>query len=38
VPVHQTLGKEASFAECLRELSAQGLAVGPTGPVFAEGL
>jgi hypothetical protein len=37
VPVHQTLGKEASFAECLLELSAQGLAVGPTGPVFAEG-
>jgi hypothetical protein len=27
-----------SFAECLLELSAQGLAVGPTGPVFAEGL
>jgi hypothetical protein len=38
VPVHQTLGKEASFAECLLELLAQGLAVGPTGPVFAEGL
>jgi hypothetical protein len=38
VPVHQTLGKETFFAECLLELSAQGLAVGPTGPVFAEGL
>jgi hypothetical protein len=38
VPVHLTLGKEASFAECLLDLSAQGLAVGPTGPVFAEGL
>ena len=38
MPVHQTLGKEASFAEFLLELSAQGLAVGPTGPVFAEGL
>jgi hypothetical protein len=36
-PVHQTLGKEASFAECLQELSAQGLAVGPIGTVFAEG-
>jgi hypothetical protein len=36
VPVHQTLGKETSFAECLLELSAQGLAVGSTGPVFAE--
>jgi hypothetical protein len=34
---HQTLGKEASFAECLRELSALGLAVGPTGAVFADG-
>jgi hypothetical protein len=29
---HQTLGKEASFAECLRELSALGLAVGPLEP------
>jgi hypothetical protein len=38
VPVHQTLGKEAFFAECLLERSTQGLAVGPTGPVFAEGL
>jgi hypothetical protein len=38
VPVHSALGKEASCAECLLELSAQGLAVGPTGPVFAEGL
>jgi hypothetical protein len=38
VLVHSALGKEASFAECLLELSAQGLAVGPTGPVFAEGL
>jgi hypothetical protein len=36
VPIHQTLGKEASFAECPLELSAQGLAVGSTGPVFAE--
>jgi hypothetical protein len=36
VPVHQTLGKETSFAECLLGLSAQGLAVGSTGPVFAE--
>jgi hypothetical protein len=25
------------FAECLQELSAQGLAVGPTGAVFVEG-
>jgi hypothetical protein len=38
VPVQQTLGKESSFAECLLGLSAQGLAVGPTGSVFAEGL
>jgi hypothetical protein len=36
VPVHQTLGKETSFAECLLGLSAHGLAVGSTGPVFAE--
>jgi hypothetical protein len=36
VPVHQTLGKEATFAECLLELSAQGLAMGSTGPVFAK--
>jgi hypothetical protein len=36
VPGHQTLGKETSFVECLLGLSAQGLVVGSTGPVFAE--